>query len=169
MKLTAKEIITETDAIVDRHGARITGSIGMLQDIQARCGYLPKEALVRMAERLAVPLSQLFALATFYKAFTLKPRGKHHVCVCMGTACHVRGAPRLVDELRRKLKIKPGETSDDGAFTLEAVNCVGACALGPLVVIDGEYHGKMSPKKVGAMLSRYGKKGKDSGETAHND
>lgn len=151
------DIIRETDAIVDRYDARIAGSIGMLQDIQARLGYLPKEALTRMAERLEVPLSRIFGLATFYRAFSLRPRGKHHLCVCTGTACHVRGAPGLVDEVERRLGVKPGETTDDNAFTLEAVNCLGACALGPLMTIDGEYFGKMTPKKVEPVLKKYRK------------
>jgi NADH:ubiquinone oxidoreductase subunit E len=151
------DIIRETDEIVDRYDARIASSIGMLQDIQARFSYLPQEALARMAERLGVPLSRIFGLATFYRAFSLKPRGKHHLCVCMGTACHVRGAPGLVDEVERRLGVKPGETTADNAFTLEAVNCLGACALGPLLTVDGEYYGKMTARKVEPVLKKYRK------------
>ncbi|MDP8246778.1 MAG: NADH-quinone oxidoreductase subunit NuoE [Candidatus Tritonobacter lacicola] len=149
------DLIKEVDRIVDLYGGRITGSIGMLQDIQSRYSYLPREALIHVAERLDVPLSQVFSLATFYKAFSLRPRGKHLIVVCMGTACHVRGATRLVDEIGRKLDIKPGETTEDNLFTLEAVNCLGACALGPLMVIDGEYYGNMAPKKVESVLGKY--------------
>jgi len=150
-------IIKDTDKIVDKYDAKITGSIGMLQDLQSKHGYLPKEALEQVAKRLEVPLSQIFSLATFYKAFTLKPRGKHLVSVCMGTACHVRNAPRLLDEISRRLKIKPGETTKDDKFTLEAVNCLGACALGPLLVIDGEYYGNMTVKRIDAVLEKYKK------------
>ena len=105
-----------------------------------------------MSKKLGVPLSQIFSLATFYKAFSLNPRGKHLVCVCMGTACHVRGAAKLSDELIRKLGIKDGETTKDGRFTLELVNCLGACALGPLMLVDDKYYGKMTSKKIDAIL-----------------
>lgn len=149
------DIIRDTDEIVDRYSARVAGSIGMLQDLQARFGHLPREALTRMAERLDVPLSRIFGLATFYRAFSLTPRGKHHLCVCLGTACHVRGAAGLVEEVERTLGVKPGETTDDNAFTLEAVNCLGACALGPLLTIDGEYFGKMTPKRVAPVIKKY--------------
>lgn len=153
--MTQTKIAKEVDKIIDRYDAQITGSIGILQDIQSQYNHLPKDALVHMAKRLNMPLSQVFSLATYYKAFTLKPRGKHLVCVCMGTACHVRGAPRLSDELARKLGVKPGQTTKDGKFTLEVVNCLGACALGPLVVIDGEYYGNMSIDKVDSILKKY--------------
>jgi len=160
--MNTDEIIRDVDDIVVRYGARRTASVGMLQDIQARYRHLPREALARLAERLDVPLSRLFGLATFYKAFSLEPRGKHEVRVCLGTACHVRGAPRIVDEVSRILKIKPGETTDDGLFTLEAVNCLGACAMGPLMVIDGEYFGAMTPRKVASVLRKYGSRSDDS-------
>jgi len=151
------KISKEVDEIVSRYEEQIIGSVGILQDIQKRYNYLPKEALVHMAKRLDVPLSQVYGLATFYKAFSLKPRGKHLISVCMGTACHVRGAPRIADEIQRRLNIKPGQTSRDLQFSLETVNCLGACALGPLMVIDGEYFGKMSARKVEAILKRYKK------------
>ena len=151
----AADIIRDTDEIVDRYGARAAGSIGMLQDLQEKFGHLPREALARMAERLGVPLSRVFGLATFYRAFSLKPRGRHHLCVCMGTACHVRGAAGLADEVERRLGVKPGETTGDRDFTVEAVNCLGACAMGPLMTIDGDYFGKMTPKKVEPILKKY--------------
>jgi len=151
------KISKEVDEIVSRYEEQIIGSVGILQDIQKLYNYLPKEALVHMAKRLDVPLSQVYGLATFYKAFSLRPRGKHLISVCMGTACHVRGAPRIADEIQRRLNIKPGQTSRDLQFSLETVNCLGACALGPLMVIDGEYFGKMSARKVEAILKRYKK------------
>lgn len=151
------EIVKEVDEIVDQYESQLTGSVGMLQDIQNRYNYLPKEALVHMAERLNVPLSQVYSMATFYKAFSLRPRGKHLISICMGTACHVRRAPGILEALQRALDIKPGQTTRDLQFSLEKVNCLGACALGPLMVIDGEYFGKMSSKKVESILKRYKK------------
>lgn len=153
-------ITREVDRIVEQHDSRVTASIGILQDIQNRFSYLPEEALGRLAERLGVPLSRVYSLATFFKAFSLKPRGEHLICVCLGTACHVRGAPRLLDEVQRQLGIRPGETTEDNRFTLEAVNCLGACALGPLMVIDGEYHGNMDAKKLESVLNEYRKRKK---------
>lgn len=149
------KIAKEVDRIIDRYNARITGSVSILQDIQSRYKHLPKEALVQMGKRLDMPLSQIFSLATYYKAFTLKPRGTHLVCVCMGTACHVKGAPKLIDELTKKLGIKPGQTSKDSKFTLEAVNCLGACALGPLMVVDKEYYSKVDGTKIDTILKKY--------------
>ena len=97
---------------------------------------------------------QVYGVATFFKAFSLKPRGKHTVSVCLGTACHVRGAPAVLDEVKRRLGTEPGETTEDMQFTLETVNCLGACALGPIVVVDGEYHGQMVPGKVKKVIKR---------------
>ena len=108
-----------------------------------------------MAQALEMPRSQIYGLATFCRAFSLEPRGEHTILVCSGTACHVRGAPRLVDELCRRLDTKPGGTTADGNFTLETVNCLGACALGPLLVVDGDYHGQMTPNKLDDVLEQY--------------
>jgi len=128
--------------------------IGVLQDIQSKVGYLPKDGLYRVAEYLNVPLSRVFHVATFYTAFSLTPRGRHEIRVCTGTACHVRGAPLILAELERQLGIKAGETTEDLRFTLSTVNCVGACALGPAVVIDGEYY-SMSRERISGILDRY--------------
>ncbi len=135
--------------------AKKVGAVGMLQEIQTKHSYLPKKDLVSLTKKLDVPLSQVYSLATFYKAFSLRPRGKFLISVCMGTACHVRGAEKILDEIQRALKIKPGQTSEDSQFTLETVNCLGACALGPLMVVNGEYYGSMSAKKVGTVLKKY--------------
>ena len=107
-----------------------------------------------VASQLELPLIQAYSVATFFKAFSLKPRGEHIVTCCLGTACHVRGAPATLDEVKRKLGIEPGETTKDMCFTLETVNCLGACALGPIMVVDGEYHGQMSPGKVKEVLKK---------------
>lgn len=127
--------------------------ISVLQDVNKEYNYLPAHILKYIAERLEVPLSQVYHAATFYTAFSLTPRGKHIIKVCLGTACHVRGSPRILEEFERKLGIKAGETTKDGLFTLETVNCLGACALGPVVVVDGEYQ-TLSPAKVGKMIAR---------------
>ena len=128
--------------------------IGLLQDIHEEFGYLPEEYLREASKRLNVPLSRFYSLVTFYSTFRLEPIGKHHVCACVGTACHVRGAPLIVDTIERELGIKAGETSADGEYTLDVVNCVGACALGPLVTVDGEFHGKMTQKTIKKLMKK---------------
>lgn len=134
--------------------------IEALQDIQDTYNYLPEEALRLTAERLEVPLIEVFRVANFYKAFTLKPRGEHLLTICMGTACHVRGAPKLADEVLGQLNVQPGETTSDGMFTVDVVNCLGACALGPIVVLDGKYYDHMSPGKLRTLIEKTRKKGK---------
>ena len=126
--------------------------LSILQDIQAECGYLPEEKLIETAETLDMPLIDVYGVATFYKSFSLTPRGRHQVKVCLGTACHVRGATRIGKEVRRKLGIGPGETSEDGEFSLETVMCLGCCAIGPVVAIDGKYYGQVTPTKVESIL-----------------
>ncbi|MCD6396303.1 MAG: NAD(P)H-dependent oxidoreductase subunit E [Spirochaetaceae bacterium] len=128
--------------------------IGLLQDIHEEFGYLPEEHLRTASKSLGIPLSRFYSLVTFYSTFRLEPIGKHHVCACVGTACHVRGAPLIVDTIERELNIKAGETSEDGEYTLDVVNCVGACALGPLVTVDGEFHGKMTQKSIKKLLKK---------------
>jgi NADH-quinone oxidoreductase subunit E len=129
--------------------------VSILQDVQAEYRYLPREALERVSKVLLVPLSQVYGVATFFKAFSLKPRGRHLINVCVGTACHVRGAVRVLEGVERELGLSAGETTADLRFTLETVNCVGACALGPVVIVDGEYHGQMKSEKVKDMLAKY--------------
>jgi len=129
--------------------------VSILQDIQAEYSYLPKEALVVVSQGLALPLTQVYSVATFFKAFSLKPRGRHLINVCLGTACHVRGAVRILEEIERKLDINSGGTTQDRKYTLETVNCVGACALGPIVIVDGKYSGQMKTDKVKPLLESY--------------
>jgi NADH-quinone oxidoreductase subunit E len=129
--------------------------VAILQDIQAEYNYLPKESLNQISEGLEMPMTQVYSVATFFKAFSLKPRGRHIINVCLGTACHVRGAGRVLDEIGRQLDIKPGETTKDFRFTMETVNCVGACALGPIVIIDGKYSGQMKTDRVKTLLESY--------------
>jgi NADH-quinone oxidoreductase subunit E len=146
---------SEIDAIVDRYGAKESWVLAILQDIQTKEKYLPKEALERVGARLNIPLNKIYRIATFYRAFSLTPRGRHTIHVCMGTACHVRGAQRVADQLNLELGIHPGETTKDRNFTLETVNCLGVCAAGPVVAIDGEYFGKMSPVKITGVLKKF--------------
>lgn len=126
--------------------------LSILQDVQKECGYLPEERLREIALMLGMPLIDVYGVATFYKSFSLTPRGRHLVKVCLGTACHVRGANRIVEEIGRKLAVRPGDTSEDGEFSLETVMCLGCCAIGPVVVVDGKYYGQVTPAKVESIL-----------------
>ncbi len=128
------------------------GLIAMLEEIQDNYGYLPEEALRIVSEKTGRSLVDVYGIATFYRAFSLVPRGRHLVCACLGTACHVRGAPRVVEELERQLGIQAGQTTPDGEFTLETVNCLGACALGPVVVVDGRYFSKVGRSRIRQLL-----------------
>jgi len=140
------------EGILDRHGRDQSAIIAILQDLQEEVNYLPEGTLRYVAEHLDIPVSKVYSLATFYRAFSLEPRGRHLVHVCTGTACHVRGATKVLDTLERGLGIQAGETDEQMEFTLETVNCLGACALGPVVVVDGEYYGEMNPAKVSRLL-----------------
>lgn len=128
--------------------------IHILHDVQRHHGYIPGEIISRISRQLKISESEIFGILTFYKAFTLKPRGKHLITICMGTACHVRGAPMILDEFKRKLDIEPGDTTEDNLFTLETVNCVGACALGPIAITDGAYHGQMKTREVDSLIEK---------------
>lgn len=145
------------DQIIAEHKAKKSGLVGVLQDIQSLYSYLPQETLRYVSQEFAVPLSQTYSLATYYRAFSLKPQGKYLVSLCMGTACHVRASERILGEVERSLKIKAGQTTDDQKFTLETVNCLGACALGPLMVINGKYFGSMTVNKIAPILEKYAK------------
>jgi len=129
--------------------------IAILQDIQCEYNYLPQEALKLVSETLGVPMIDIIGVATFYRSFSLQPRGQHLVTACMGTACHVRGGPKILEELERKLDIKAGETTEDGKFSLETVACLGCCAIGPVVVVDGDYHAQTTIRKVDSILKKY--------------
>lgn len=143
--------------IVQKYNSNPDSLISILQDIQAEYRYLPEDDLRTIADQLKLPITQVYSVATFFKAFTLTPCGEHMVALCTGTACHVRGTSLVLDEVKRQLNISPGDTTEDLQFTLKTVNCLGACALGPIMVIDGEYHGQMSPGKVKTVLKKYRK------------
>ena len=128
------------------------GLIHALQDVQAEFGYVPCEAAELVCEHLNVPISKAFSVATFYKAFSLQPKGDVVIRICTGTACHIRGAQTLVDEICAALDVAPGQTTEDQKFTLETVNCVGACAMAPVVSLNGEYHGGVQPGAVTKMI-----------------
>ncbi|HEX9075788.1 MAG TPA: NAD(P)H-dependent oxidoreductase subunit E [Anaerolineae bacterium] len=153
--------LAQVDNIIGKYGSDKRALISLLLDIQDEFYYLPKDALERVAEKVGVPTVQVYQVARFYKAFSLKPRGKHLITVCLGTACHVRGGERLVDQLGRILKVAPGETTEDKLFTLYAVNCLGCCALGPVMVVDGTYYGKMAATKIDKVLKKY-REGKEA-------
>lgn len=143
---------SKLDSIIKNYNNEQGSLISILQDIQAEYQYLPREALDHVSKSLKIPRVQVFGVATFFKAFSLKPKGKQLIHVCMGTACHVRGSKMVLEELERKLGIKAGDTTQDNEYTLETVNCVGACALGPVVVKNEEYRGLMTPIKVESLL-----------------
>ncbi len=143
------------DQIIDNHGGEASSLIQVLLEIQSENQWLPKAALERVSERLQVPLTRIQHIATFYKAFSLVPKGRHEVHICMGTACHVRGATRVLETVQNATGIKPGETDLNLKFSLETVNCLGCCALGPVVEIDGKTHGKMTPGETADVLKNY--------------
>lgn len=143
--------------------AKQTELIHVLHRVQEEIGYIPAEAVTAIARHLKISEGEIYGVLTFYKAFSLQPRGKHVVTICMGTACHVRGAPRILDEFCRELGIKAGQTTEDGYFTLETVACLGCCAIGPVVVVDEYYHAQVSIRKVASILEPY-RKERDNGK-----
>lgn len=151
--------LTQLDEIIERYRFDESGIIGILHEIQEKERYLPENALRYVCEKLDIPPSQIYHLATFFKAFSLVPKGKHNVTVCLGTACHVRGGQKIVENLGRELKVKAGQTTKDKLITLETVNCLGCCAIGPIVVVDGEYHGEMSSQKAIKIVEDLKKEG----------
>jgi len=143
------------DQILEIHEYRHSNMIAILQDAQALDNYLPEEALRYISEKMEISLTRIFDIVTFYKAFSLVPRGKYTIRVCCGTACHLGGAPQNLDQLNRLLQIQDGETTDDRKFSLETVNCLGACALAPVVAVDEDYHEAVNAGKIEKMLSAY--------------
>jgi NADH-quinone oxidoreductase subunit E len=157
MKLTRKQLRAKVDKVVKKYNTDSSMLVSILQDTQTEIGYLPKEALIDLHIILDVPLSQVYSVATFFKAFSLIPRGRHQISVCTGTACHVRGSESILETFERELNIKAGESDKELDFTLETVNCVGACALGPIVIIDGKYHGEIRNESVKPLIDEYRK------------
>ena len=141
--------------IASGYGKDRSALIAVLQDVHEEYNHLPEGSLDVIASEMGVPLSSVYGVATFFRGFSFKPRGRHLATVCMGTACHVRGAAQLLAETEEKLGISAGETTRDRRFTLETVNCLGCCAVGPLMIVDGEYHGEMTPKHVEAVIKEH--------------
>ncbi len=144
--------LSPVQEILEKHKKQKKALIPILQEIQDVYQYLPEPALRLVSKNLGLPLIDVVGVATFYRAFSLQPRGRHLVTVCLGTACHVRGGPKVLEEFERQLNIKAGETTPDQQFTLETVNCLGCCAIGPVVVVDGNYHAQTTIRKVGKIL-----------------
>lgn len=140
------------DEILERYPKEEASLIQVLQDVHRTYNFLPCDALYKVAEVLGVPLAKVFSVSTFYKAFSLEPQGKVIVKVCTGTACHIRGAGQLIDELKRQLDVGPGETTEDFGFTIKTVNCVGACAMAPVLIVGDSYHGNATQSKVKQYL-----------------
>jgi len=145
---------SDINAIVEKHKGERGSIISILEDVQAQYSYLPESALRVVAEKTGHSLVDIYGVATFYRAFSLKPRGRHLVSACLGTACHVRGAPSITRKLEQELGIRAGNTTPDREFTLETVNCLGACALGPIVVVDGHYFSNVKPSEVSKILQK---------------
>ncbi|MBN2244482.1 MAG: NADH-quinone oxidoreductase subunit NuoE [Candidatus Aminicenantes bacterium] len=143
---------TEYKKVISQFGNKQKELIHILHKVQNEFGYIPPKAINAVARHLQISEGEIYGVLTFYKAFSLKPRGEHLITICMGTACHVRGAPRILDEFSRRLGVNAGETTADNKFTLETVNCVGACALGPIAITDGEYHGQMKTSDVEKLI-----------------
>ena len=136
------------DLVVKEYRQKPWALISILQDIQEKVGYLPPDVLKRVAREMDMSLPQIYGVATFFKSLNLEPQGRHTITFCLGTACHVRGAGKILTEVSGLLDIEPGETTEDDEFSLRAVNCLGACAIGPVMVIDGKYYGKMSASRA---------------------
>ena len=152
------EMFSYVESVLDKWKNNRSSLISILLEIQSEYNYLPKDALIEVSERLQIPLIHVYSVATFYKSFSLKPRGKHLITVCLGTACHVRGAPEVLNEIENQLYIGVGETTPNNNFTLETVRCLGTCAIGPVVTIDGKYYEQMNSKKIHSILKKYEKK-----------
>jgi NADH:ubiquinone oxidoreductase subunit E len=151
---------SKVKSFVTKYRSEKKALISILQDIQEEYNYLPQEALRIVSETLGIPLIDIMGVATFYRSFSLEPRGKHLITVCMGTACHVRGGSKILDEFEKKLNIHAGETTEDRHFTLETVACLGCCAIGPVVVVDDNYYAQTTIRKVSSILKKYTKKEK---------
>ena len=145
----------DVSGIIDKYGGDPSSLIAILQDVQEEYRHLPQDALAQVADKLSIPLSQTYSLATFFKAFSLEPRGKYAVNVCLGTACHVRGGPRILEKLERDLGIKAGETTEDLNFSLDEVHCLGCCGLAPVVTVNEDLYGKLNLTKLPRVLKKY--------------
>jgi NADH-quinone oxidoreductase subunit E len=149
------------DKIIDKYQEKRTALISILHDIQDRHNHLPEEALRKVASRLRMDLNDIYGVATFYKSFSLIPKGKHSITLCLGTACHVRGGPRILRETKKQLNIEPGQTTADKQFSLNVVNCLGVCAIGPVMLVDRKFYGEMNSIKARRIIEKINKNNKN--------
>ncbi len=147
--------LMRVDEIIERYKGAEELLIQLLLDIQSEFNWISREAIARISDKMRIPKSQIYRIASFYEAMSLNPVGRHIMQVCLGTACQVRGAPKILDRIKENLKLEEGATTSDMRFTLKRVNCLGCCAMGPVIVIDGEYHGKITPAMVEGILEKY--------------
>jgi len=149
--------------IIDKYQEKRTALISILHEIQDRYNHLPQEALKKGASRLQMDLNDIYGVATFYKSFSLIPKGKHSITLCLGTACHVRGGPKILREMKKQLNIEPGQTTVDKQFSLNVVNCLGVCAIGPVMFVDGKFYGEMNPVKAKRLIEKINKNKRKNG------
>jgi len=159
--------VAKVHDIVQHHGGKREHMIAILLECQEEYCYLPREVLEEVSIELKTPLTSVLSLATFFRAFSLKPVGRHQIHVCMGTACCIQGGPRLVEALARELKIKKGETTPDMQFSLDTVNCVGCCGLAPVVTVGQDVHGKLKQSSIPRIVKKYRSKEAEHAETVH--
>ena len=159
--MTEQEQAPKIAEIIGAYPADRRFALAAMQDMQHAFNYIPEEGLDRLAEHLGCAKAQLYSMATFYKALSLTPKGEHIIKICNGTACHLRGSMNLATELKRDLGIDPGETTEDGKFSVELVNCLGSCALAPVMVVDGNYHNKLRVEQVPGIVERYSAEGEE--------
>jgi len=147
--------LKRVDEIIERYKGEEGLLIQLLLDIQSEFNWISREAIARISDKMRIPKSKIYRIASFYEAMSLNPVGRHIMQVCLGTACQVRGAPKILDRIKENLKVEEGATTSDMRFSLKRVNCLGCCAMGPVIVIDGEYHGKITPAMVEGILEKY--------------
>ena len=155
----------QVEQIIESYENKRTALVSILHDIQARYNHLPQTALKTVARRLDMDLNDVYGVATFYKAFTLTPQGKHSITLCQGTACHVRGVPKIAREMKALLDIGPGETTKDGEFSFKVVNCLGVCAIGPVMMVDGTFYGEMTSIKARKLIEKMRVKARNGGRS----
>ncbi len=155
MKVNSSIDYAESIEILKKYPKEKRFTLAILQDVQRTYGFIPRETMDYIAEYLNLPVSEIYSMATFYKALSLKAKGKYVIKVCNGTACHIRGSNTLIEEVAAELNISPGETTNDGLFSIEIVNCLGACALAPVMVINDKYYGQMTKDKVKSVINQY--------------
>lgn len=167
-KLTPDQEVL-VDGILEKHAGKPGALMPILKDVQETIGYIPKQAQVMISERLQVSLSEIYGIITFYALFSLKPKGKYHISACKGTACYVRGATEIIEKLEAILGIKAGDTTDDGKFSLDVIRCLGACGLGPVIMVNNETYARLKPEDIPGIIARYANLGTRDYETIQKE